>query len=417
MTTKPIVAGTDGSEESLRAVEWAAREATLRGTALRIVSAADLLPRMIGRQGVPDIDTVADVIRKNRDQALAMAADQVAMMFPSVLVDTEELSGTPAHAVTESGAGALMLVVGSRGGGAFTAMVLGSVGRYAAAHASCPVVVVREETASAHRQIGVGVGNPEDCTAALAFAFEEAALRKASVIAVHAWHSSQPGVSRAGEPSPVSRSHAAEAWAARQLEDLLADWQAKYPDVPVSQYVVRGHPGRALAGLSARADLLVIGRHTAREHGLRGPGAARHAVLNHAHGPVVTVPSPKAHGNVRQDSGAVDHSKISERAVVAARDLAVLSKGEVRVLHLRETRNGRQGRHGATGRDGRRSHNSMAVRGPAPHGHDPAACSGAAAVSSRLLARRVSSDLNVSTATLRINSLSSPAPSGPKGAR
>ena len=64
-----------------------------------------------------------------------------------------------------------MLVVGSRGGGAFRAMVLGSVGRYAAAHASCPVVVVREETAPAHRQIGVGVGNLEDCTAALAFAF------------------------------------------------------------------------------------------------------------------------------------------------------------------------------------------------------------------------------------------------------
>ena len=51
MAAKPIVAGTDGSEESLRAVDWAAREAVLRGAPLRIVSAASLLPRMASRAG------------------------------------------------------------------------------------------------------------------------------------------------------------------------------------------------------------------------------------------------------------------------------------------------------------------------------------------------------------------------------
>ena len=51
MAAKPIVAGTDGSEESLRAVDWAAREAVLRGAPLRIVSAAALLPRMVSRAG------------------------------------------------------------------------------------------------------------------------------------------------------------------------------------------------------------------------------------------------------------------------------------------------------------------------------------------------------------------------------
>ncbi|GEM_PF-5601710 len=66
MTAKPIVAATDGSEESLLAVEWAAREATLRGAPLRIVSAADLLPRMVEGHGGSGIDTVSDVIRKNR---------------------------------------------------------------------------------------------------------------------------------------------------------------------------------------------------------------------------------------------------------------------------------------------------------------------------------------------------------------
>ena len=51
MAAKPIVAGTDGSEESLRAVDWAAREAVLRGAPLRIVSAAALLPRMAVTRG------------------------------------------------------------------------------------------------------------------------------------------------------------------------------------------------------------------------------------------------------------------------------------------------------------------------------------------------------------------------------
>ena len=51
MASKPIVAGTDGSEESLWAVGWAAREAVLRGAPLRIVAAAEAPPRMISRAG------------------------------------------------------------------------------------------------------------------------------------------------------------------------------------------------------------------------------------------------------------------------------------------------------------------------------------------------------------------------------
>jgi len=58
----------------------------------------------------------------------------------------------------------------------------------------------------------------------------------------------------------------------------------------VSEDVVHGHPGRALAGLSVRADLVVIGKH-ASHPGLRGPGSVRHAALNHAHGPIAIVPS------------------------------------------------------------------------------------------------------------------------------
>lgn len=286
MAIKPIVAGTDGSEVSLRAVEWAAREAILRSVPLRIVSAAELLPRMIERQSIADYDTVADSIRKRRDLALAAAVKRVAAMAPDLVVDADELSGSPAQSVAESGSGAAMLVVGAHGGGGFSAMLLGSVSRYAATHASCPVVVVREETEAVHRHIGLGIGNLDDCAASVGFAFEEAALREASVVAIHAWHDSHLHTRSVDLPG----SAADERYAADRLADLLAEWQAKYPGVEVSQDVVRGHPARALIGLSARADLVVLGRHT-RHGALPGPARVTHGVLNHAHGPIVTVPS------------------------------------------------------------------------------------------------------------------------------
>jgi nucleotide-binding universal stress UspA family protein len=293
MTAKPVVAGTDGSAESLRAVDWAAREAVLRGLPLRIVSAAALLPRMAERQRqeVSGLDTVSDTLRKQRDRALAAAAERVRSVAPDLLIDVDELEGAPAQALTEAGSGAAMLVVGARGIGAFAAMILGSVSQYVSAHAACPVVVVREETVAVRHQVGVGIADPDRCGAALAFAFEEASLRKASLIAVHAWDMpySQVG-SAVWDLTTPGRPVLQEEAAARQLDEVLADWQCKYPDVQVSQDFVHGHRGRALVGLSARADLTVIGRHAS--HGvLPGPGAVRHAVLHHAHGPVVTVPS------------------------------------------------------------------------------------------------------------------------------
>lgn len=286
MASKPIVAGTDGSEESLRAVDWAAREAALRGAPLRIVAGAGLLPRMRPHTDETQYETVTDVLVDDRDRALAMAAERAAKAAAGVLIDTDGLNGPTAQAVTESGSGALMLVLGSRGTGAFTALLLGSVSRYAASHASTPVMVIRDESPTAHGLIGVGVADTESCRDALTFALEEASLRHASLHAIHAWHAPQAELTRAGPVPTESRAEAA-ADAAAALAGLLDECRAKYPDVPVSHEVVHGHPGRALTGLSARADLVVIGRRP----GEPGPGSVRHALLNHAHGPVAVVPS------------------------------------------------------------------------------------------------------------------------------
>jgi nucleotide-binding universal stress UspA family protein len=287
MAAKPIVVASDGSDESLRAVTWAAREAVLHEAPLRIVSAAALLPHTIGSTGTSEYPTVTDIIRTNRDRALPAAAERAAKAAPALLIDADPLDGAPDEAITDSGNGALMLVVGSRGVGEFAALVLGSVSQYVATHAPCPVVVVRFATEAAQRQVGVGIGDAEHAEAPLTFAFEEAALRKASLIVVHAWQAPESDISRAGEASATPDPHGIEATATTRLDQMLNDWRAKYPDVPVSHDVVHGHAGRALVGLSARTDLVVIGRRAAHH----GSGSVMHAVLSHAHGPVATVPS------------------------------------------------------------------------------------------------------------------------------
>src|SRR6201989_2317582 len=286
MASKPIVAGTDGCEESLRAVDWAAREAALRGAPLRIVAGAGLLPRMRPHTDPTPYETVTDVLVDDRDRALAMAAERAAKAAAGVLIDTNGLNGATAQGVTERGAGALMLGPASRGPGAFTPLLLVAVSRYAASHASTPVMVIRDEPPTPHGLIGVGVADTESCRDALTFALEEASLRHASLHAIHAGHAPQPELTRS-DPVPTESRAEAAADADAALAGLLDERRAKYPDVPVRHAGVHGDSGRALPGRSARADLVVIGRRP----GEPGPGSVRHALLNHAHGPVAVVPS------------------------------------------------------------------------------------------------------------------------------
>lgn len=276
MATKPIIAGTDGSQESLRAVEWAAREAVLRGTSLRIVAIPVLPPRMIPNPATRD--TVAGMIEHSMTRALAAAAQQAAALGPHLAVETQLLAGAPADVLTAAGGDASMLVLGSRGAGGFSAMILGSVSRYVATHAAVPVVVAREETTAAHREIVVGIRDAAASQAVLGFAFEEAALRKARVLAVHAWSWSVPGHTEA----PAEENS--------RLESAVTTWQEKFPEVEARWEVVHAHPGRVLSGSSARADLVVLGRHAPGEPQAPGVGSVTHAVLSHAHGPVVSVP-------------------------------------------------------------------------------------------------------------------------------
>ena len=291
MATRPVLVGVDGSEESMRAVEWAARQAERHCSPLRIVSAPAVLPRV--RTQVDPL-TVANALRGMSAQALAAALTRTEEVAPGLRVDTGLLSGPPAMELVTAAGGASMLVVGARGIGGFTAMILGSVSRYVAVHAACPVIVVRQETSAVHREIAVGIRETEDSTAALAFAFEEAALRDADLVAVHALPAFPPALHVPGVGGGILRAAPRGedlAEAASQLAGMLAGWGDKYPAVRVRHDVVRGHPARVLASYSARADLVVLGRHGGPAPGSAGVGSVQHAVLNHAHGPVAIVPS------------------------------------------------------------------------------------------------------------------------------
>ncbi|HUA31876.1 MAG TPA: universal stress protein [Streptosporangiaceae bacterium] len=284
-----IIAGTDGSRQAECAVEWAAREAAARGANLLIVAVPSPPPRMAWQRApgyVPD--TVAGTVMRSYQDALAAAARRACEIEPGLRVRTALRSGPPAASLCEAGEQASMLVVGSRGGGGFAALVLGSVSRYTATHAQCPVVVVREETTAVHREIVVGIRDL-DQPSAIGFAFEEAALRRARLRAVHAWQWFLPEMRLTATERPGASAGDVTSQAGPWLSGLLGFWREKYPEVEVIEDVVHAHPARVLAGLSARADLIVLGRNTCDDSSRPGTNAVTHAVLNHAHGPVAVI--------------------------------------------------------------------------------------------------------------------------------
>jgi nucleotide-binding universal stress UspA family protein len=289
MATYPVVAGVDGSEESLLAAEWAALEAKRHGLPLRIVSAPATPPW--AHQVSP---AVAGTLRASATRALGTAIARAEEVAPGLKITTGLLSGPPALAVTGSGSSAAALVVGARGAGGFAAMVLGSVSRYAASRASCPVIVVRQASMAVHHEVAVGIRDPRITSEALAFAFEEATVRHADLVVVHAWNWF-PSALRAPADRDDARDDAIappfqpeqiSAEAARTLSATLDGWREKYPGIRVRHDVIRGHPARVLANYSVRADLVVIGRH-----GDPGIGSVQHALLDHARGPVAVIPS------------------------------------------------------------------------------------------------------------------------------
>lgn len=134
-----IVVGVDGSTECAEALVWAVEEAVLRGARLHIVHAYSAAA--VDYASVPARD-FPKVAQRVLSEALgrangALAADE------RIQISIEAVNKPPAAALVAASEGADLLVVASRGHGAFVGMVLGSVSLHCVSHATCPVVVVR----------------------------------------------------------------------------------------------------------------------------------------------------------------------------------------------------------------------------------------------------------------------------------
>jgi len=284
----PIVVGVDGSEPSLRAVDWAADEATLRGAPLRLVYAS-LWERYEGT-------SIAEDLAKPDEQVMAedvvdTAARRARRRQPELDVSAEVLAEEPEYALVRESRSASMLVTGTRGRSGLAEALLGSVSLIVAGHAQCPMVVVRgnhdnQARTGTHGRVVVGVGEKPAGSAAVRFAFDEARRRGVQVEAVRAWR--WPAVEStdhplmSGEPARLHEQQAVEA-----LDAALQDVP---PDVEARRRTVEGHARPVLVDASRDADLLVVGaRRRSGHYGLQ-LGRVAHGVLHHSTCPVVIVP-------------------------------------------------------------------------------------------------------------------------------
>ena len=258
-----IVAGVDGSASALQAVRWAAREAVRRHAPLRLVHVSYLVPEP-PRHHPDELDVLLDQPR----QWLVQAADVARTVAGQLEITTDLRDGTVSDAFIEESTSARLIVLGQRGLAELSDLLLGSVPPAVAAHAHCPVVVVRSSTLDSPPPAGgpvvVGVDGTELSDAAVAFAFDAAASRDVPLVAIHAL------------PKAIN-------WG------RLAELQEKDPDVEVRRVVVKDRPAHALLDAAREAQLLVVG---SRGHGTLasiGLGSVSHTLLRHAPCPIAVV--------------------------------------------------------------------------------------------------------------------------------
>ena len=287
----PVVVGVDGSASSLAAVDLAVEQARLRGCSLLVVHAF-VWPYFQVPLGPSAWGPPEGGLRHQAEHLLAEAYQRAQTVAPGVVVQGELVTGAPAAVLRECSRTASVVVVGDRGLGGFTGLLVGSVAVELAAHAHCPVLVARGAVDPV-MPVLLGVDGSPANDPAVGFAFEQAALRRVPLVAVHAW--THPVTTGPGDMLPlVYDVDEVQAQEARVLSEALAGWCDKYPDVEVRQVARHGGVRTTLIDETARAQLVVVG--TRGRGGFTGLllGSVSQAVLHHAACPVAVVPHPRA---------------------------------------------------------------------------------------------------------------------------
>ncbi|MFE1835339.1 universal stress protein [Streptomyces sviceus] len=294
MSTLPVIAAVDGSDDSLRALDWALDAARRREAPLRVVHV-----RQYAVWAQPDV-LVAGAPDADDDPVLDRVRTYLQDRPDRPRTEYLGVEGAPGAVLPELGSTAQLLVLGSRGRGGFASLLLGSNGMAAARDAECPVVVVprpgREVDGEAPAGpgprvvVGLHVDSPDDAT--LDFAFTEAALRGArlQVVAAYQWPLQSWAVTAELGSAMIDQDAVANETRAL-AEGFLAPHGARHPGVVAEPYVPAGDAAGHLVAASKDADLVVVGRHRRR---LLAParilGSVTQAVLLHAASPVAVVP-------------------------------------------------------------------------------------------------------------------------------
>ncbi len=276
MTTTGIVVGFDGSADAEQAAAWAATEAQLRRCPLTVCLAkppsdqapAPSEPAEPAEPGAPELRMSHEVLARG----LRIACD----LLGSEAVHPLYADGSPTAILCQCAESAEMVVLGSRGRGGMPQMPLGSISLQVAAHARGRIVVVRGHwrpvPGQLPRPIVVGCDGSPGSQAAVKFAFEEAALRDACVVAVCALADSPGLLGGAGQIRT-------------EFEHVMSQPRA-HPEVAVNQQVRQGSARTALLEAARDAQLLVLGARG--RGGLPGMplGSASVTMLSHAACPV-----------------------------------------------------------------------------------------------------------------------------------
>ncbi|WP_225829809.1 universal stress protein [Streptomyces sp. NK08204] len=295
----PVIAGVDGSPESLAAAEWAAREAVRRDVPLRLVHAWNWHPRQT------DGEPANAAQRRLARRALRRAEEQVRGAAPGVRLTDEQVEGPATAALLKAAEQAELLVLGSRGLTGFTGLLVGSVALGVVAKATRPVVLVRagEEaedehfpaddgswsTRTGYRDVVLGIDLADACDEVIEFAFEAARLRHARLRVVYAWQPPSAISLGPGDIGLVNDPRQAEEWQGF-LSAVLQMWREKYPETEVLESVVEGKASTALVRAASAASLLVVGRRLTAGPTLPRIGRVTHTAVHHVICPLAVVP-------------------------------------------------------------------------------------------------------------------------------
>lgn len=283
--TDPVVAGVDGSPASVTAARHAAEAAVARSAPLLLVHGY-LHPF---RYGIP-FDPYAIRLPPPSEEATRML-DEVAGglrdRWPQLTVTVRQAPGGPAAALIDKSRTAQLLVVGSRGHGGFKGLLLGSVSAQVAAHARCPVLVIRpaDRPLSAAGPVVVGVDGSAGSAPALQFAADDAAHRGRPLVLTHVWSVDLSDPVR----DSYAETEAAERAAAEELlAEAVATVREHHPDLAVEQRLVHAlDPEQVLLRASTEAAVVVVGSRG--RGGFTGLllGSVSQALIHHAQCPVV----------------------------------------------------------------------------------------------------------------------------------